>query len=107
MPQLPDYMQVDLKQLQTAMYVIPKLHIWGHGSECLVKYYFNFIQWMVVSNGEDPEWWWSHVNPVSVSTWEMGEGSRHDTLDDHAWAWNWCKIVGFGESWYCFHEFNC
>ena len=28
----------------------------------------------------------------------MGPGARLDTLDDHAAAWNWQKIAGFGTS---------
>lgn len=102
MPQLPDYLHIDVNRLRTAIYVIPKLHIWGHGPKCLVEYSLNFIRWMAVSDGEDPERWWAHMNPVSMSTREMGEGSRHDTLDDHARSWNWAKLVGFGES---FHHF--
>jgi hypothetical protein len=48
-------------------------------------------------NGEDPERWWAHINPVSMSTREMGPGSRTDTINDHALAWNWRKITNFGE----------
>jgi hypothetical protein len=32
-----------------------------------------------------------------MSTKEMAPGARLDTLDDHAAAWNFRKIVGFGE----------
>ena len=52
---------------------------------------------MARTDGEDPERWWAHINPVSMSTKEMGPGARLDTLDDHAGAWNWRKITGFGE----------
>ena len=51
---------------------------------------------MARTDGEDPERWWAHINPVSMSTKEMGPGARLDTLDDHAGAWNWRKITGFG-----------
>ena len=47
-------------------------------------------------DGEDPERWWAHINPVSMSTKEMGPGARLDTIDDHARAWNWNKIINFG-----------
>ena len=51
---------------------------------------------MARTDGEDPEHWWAHINPVSMSTKEMGPGARLDTLDDHAAAWNWWKITRFG-----------
>ncbi|KAJ8502691.1 hypothetical protein ONZ45_g11524 [Pleurotus djamor] len=53
---------------------------------------------MAMTDGEDPERWWAHINPVSMSTRLMGPGSRLDTIDDHAAAWNWQKIRGFGDS---------
>jgi len=51
---------------------------------------------MAHTDSEDPECWWAHINPASMSTKEMGPGARLDTLDDHTGAWNWQKIVGFG-----------
>jgi len=39
---------------------------------------------MARTNGEDPECWWAHINPVSMSIKEMGPGAWLDTLDDHA-----------------------
>jgi hypothetical protein len=47
-------------------------------------------------NGEDPERWWAHINPIRMSSQEMGPGSRTDTIDDHARAWNWRKITNLG-----------
>ena len=35
----------------------------------------------------------------------MGEGARRDTIDDHACAWNWRKIVNFSKSTY--YSFDC
>ncbi|KAH9977013.1 hypothetical protein BGW80DRAFT_1249823 [Lactifluus volemus] len=55
-------------------------------------------QYSARTDGEDPERWWAHINPVTTSTREMGPGSRQDTIDDHAAAWNFCKIIGFGSS---------
>jgi hypothetical protein len=55
---------------------------------------------MARTDGEDPERWWAHINPVSMSTKEMGPGARLDTLDDHAAAWNWQKITKFDELYY-------
>jgi Kyakuja-Dileera-Zisupton transposase len=52
---------------------------------------------MACTDGEDPERWWAHINPMSMSTKEMGPGAWLDMLDDYAGAWNWQKITGFGE----------
>jgi hypothetical protein len=77
-------------------FVIPKFHIYGHGPKCQTKFSLNFLKFSARTNGEEPERWWAHINPVSMSTREMGQGSRHDTIDDHTAAWNWRKITNLG-----------
>lgn len=98
MPQFPPFMQISKDHLRRAKFVIPKFHIYNHGLKCLLNYSPNFLRWSAASDLEDPERWWAHINPVSMSTREMSDGSRHDTIDDHARSWNWRKIVGFGMS---------
>ena len=98
LPQLPEAMQISSEQLAKAKFVIPKFHIYAHGRKCQTLYSLNFLPKSAKTNGEEPERWWAHINPVSMSTKEMGPGSRLDTIDDHAMAWNWRKIVGFGVS---------
>jgi hypothetical protein len=95
--QLPEFMQITLEQLNSARFVIPKFHIYGHGPSCQTRFSLNFLPFMARIDGEDPERWWAHINPVSMSTKEMGPGARLDTIDDHARAWNWNKIIGFGQ----------
>lgn len=94
--QLPPFMRMSDKQLHSLRFAIPKFHIAAHGLDCQTKFSFNFQPYMARTDGEDPERWWAHINPVSMSTKEMGPGARLDTLDDHAGAWNWQKIRGFG-----------
>lgn len=94
--QFPPFMRIPDWLLKTVTYLIPTFHIYGHGASCQHRFSFNFVRWSARTNGEDVERWWSHVNPVSMSTKEMGAGGRLDTIDDHAAAWNWRKIVGFG-----------
>ncbi len=84
-------------------FVIPKFHIYGHGTACQDTYSLNTLRGVVQTDGEDPEHWWAHINPVSMSTRLMGPGSRHDTIDDHTGAWNWRKIVGLRMC--CFSSF--
>jgi Kyakuja-Dileera-Zisupton transposase len=94
--QFPPWMRIPDGLLSTARYVIPSFHIYAHGKKCHYQYSLNFLKWSARTNGEDVERWWAHINPVSMSTKEMGPGARYDTLDDHAAAWNWRKITGFG-----------
>jgi Kyakuja-Dileera-Zisupton transposase len=96
LPQLPEVMRISLEQLQSARYVVPKFHIYAHGLLCQTRFSLNFLPFMARIDGEDPERWWAHINPVSMSTKEMGPGARLDTIDDHAGAWNWRKITGLG-----------
>jgi hypothetical protein len=96
MLQFPPHMQLPNETIKLIKKVIPKLHIYGHGKSCQIKYSLNFLPYSARTNGEDPERWWAHINPVSMSTKEMGPGARQDTIDDHAAAWNWRKITGFG-----------
>jgi hypothetical protein len=89
-------MRLSDKQLHLLRFAIPKFHISAHGLDCQSNFSFNFQPYMARTDGEDPERWWAHINPVSMSTKEMGPGAWLDTLDDHAGAWNWRKITGFG-----------
>ena len=95
--QFPPHMRPSLNVIDNMQCVIPKCHIGGHGASCQTKYSLNYLLYSARTDGEEPERWWAHINPISMSTREMGPGSQHDTIEDHAAAWNWCKIVGFGE----------
>jgi hypothetical protein len=92
----PNSMQLSEEQLRSLRFAIPKFHISAHGLDCQSKFSLNYQPYMARTDGEDPERWWAHINPVSTSTKEMGPGARIDTLDDHAGAWNWRKVTGFG-----------
>lgn len=94
----PEDMRLSDADFSLIKFVIPKFHLYGHGTSCQVKYSLNYLPWSAETDGEDPERWWSHINPVAMSTKIMGPGSRQDTIDDHAASWNWRKIVDFGMS---------
>ena len=95
--QFPSYLHISQDQLRRIKFVIPKFHIYAHGLSCQSEFSLNYLKFMARTNGEDPERWWAHINPVSMSTKEMGPGARLDTIDDHVAAWNWRKITGFGK----------
>jgi hypothetical protein len=94
---LPSYMRIPANVFVNIKYVIPKFHIYGHGARCQYRFSLNFLRWSARTNGEEPERWWAHINPVSMSTKEMSPGSRTDVIDDHAAAWNFRKITRFGK----------
>ena len=96
MSQLPSFMQLSPETLESIRFVIPKFHIYGHGKPCQIKYSLNFLKHSGRTDGEEPERWWAHINPVCMSTREMSAGARKDTLDDHASSWNWHKITDLG-----------
>jgi Kyakuja-Dileera-Zisupton transposase len=98
MLRLPPKMWIASDLFQALLFFIPKLHIYAHGAKCQYKFSFNFQRWSVHTDGEDPERFWSHINPASLSTREMAPGARFDALDSHAAHWNWRKIVKLGMS---------
>jgi Kyakuja-Dileera-Zisupton transposase len=95
---LPREMWITDDLFNALRFFIPKLHIYAHGPKCQYKYSFNFQKWSARTDGEDPERFWSHINPASSSTREMSPGARFDALDSHATHWNWRKIVKLGVS---------
>lgn len=96
--QLPTTMQpTNPDLLPHAKRVLPKMHLHNHGMDCQLNYNLNWIRYSGQSNCEDPERFWAWENPGSMSTREMTDGARYETLNDHAAAWNWRKIVTFGE----------
>ncbi|TDL13861.1 hypothetical protein BD410DRAFT_734767, partial [Rickenella mellea] len=75
---------------------IGKFHEYGHGPKCRDKYSLNYLLGVGRLDGEGVERNWSWINPVAMSTKEMGFGSRQDTLDDHWGAWNFRKLKEMG-----------
>ncbi|KAJ7732486.1 hypothetical protein DFH07DRAFT_968418 [Mycena maculata] len=78
------------------VFLIPKLHIYGHKLLCQLLFSLNFTRGSARTDGEGIERPWANIGPVATSTREMGPGSRSDTLDDHWSHWNWQKLVGLG-----------
>ncbi|KAF7967413.1 hypothetical protein HWV62_34385 [Athelia sp. TMB] len=93
---LPARMQVDPKIINSAKKVLPKFHEYNHGYSCQTRFSINITRHAGRTNGEDPERLWGYMNSASMSTKEMGEGSREDTLDDFGRFYNFRKITRFG-----------
>ncbi len=79
------------------IFLVPKFHLTAHIGTCHAQYSFNFVTKVGRTDGEAPERGWSRMNPIALSTSEMGPGSRRDTLDDHFGDGNWTKSTSMGE----------
>ncbi|KAG0693725.1 hypothetical protein DFH29DRAFT_985427 [Suillus ampliporus] len=77
-------------------FVVPKFHLPAHILSCQTTYSLNLIKGMARTDGEAIERGWSNINPIAMSTREMGPGSRHNILDDHFGDWNWHKVCNLG-----------
>ncbi|KAJ7800539.1 hypothetical protein B0H14DRAFT_3092594 [Mycena olivaceomarginata] len=75
-------------------FVIPKLHILGHLKLCQELFSLLYTLGAAQADMEGIERIWSSSGLMGASTWEMGPGSRQDTLDDFWHYWNWNKVVG-------------
>ncbi|KAF9492480.1 hypothetical protein BDN71DRAFT_1591590 [Pleurotus eryngii] len=90
---LPEHLQLANDAAERVDFVIPKFHLFGHGTSCQLRYSINLLPGCAHSDLEDPERWWAHINPVSMSTKLMTPWARRETIDDHARGWNWRKIT--------------
>ncbi|KAJ7875562.1 hypothetical protein B0H14DRAFT_2283771, partial [Mycena olivaceomarginata] len=49
------------------------------------------------TDGEGIERPWANIGGIASSTWIMGPGAQHDTVDDHWGHWNWQKkLINLG-----------
>ncbi|TFK60998.1 hypothetical protein BDN72DRAFT_778739, partial [Pluteus cervinus] len=88
--------QIDEAKIKSITYLVPKFHLPAHIDRCQTQYSFNLHKLVGRTDGEAPERGWSHINPIALSTCEMGPGSRRDTLDDHFGDWNYKKTYKMG-----------
>jgi hypothetical protein len=95
--QLPPHIRVEDSLLAGSKYVLSKFHIFNHSPRCQINYLLNYLKWSGRMNGKEPKRFWAHINPLSMSTREMGDGLREDTMDDHIRSWNFHKITKIGK----------
>ncbi|KAL0573749.1 hypothetical protein V5O48_008210 [Marasmius crinis-equi] len=92
---VPEHIQIEIHS-DRWRFVVPKLHIKGHGRPCQEKFAFHLLPGGGQTDGEGIERQWANLGPIGTSTREMGPGHRRDTIDDHISAWSWRKVVGLG-----------
>ncbi|KAJ7315615.1 hypothetical protein DFH08DRAFT_820537 [Mycena albidolilacea] len=74
-------------------FVIPKMHIKGHGPGCGTLFSLNLKPGSGQTDGEGIKRPWSNIGGIAASTRIMGPGACHDMIDDHWSYWNWQKLV--------------
>jgi hypothetical protein len=89
---LPPDFQIDF-QHTTLDGAIPKFHLRAHKEQCHSVESLNYRVGVGRTDGEMIERDWAAVNAAAKSTKEMGEGARHDSLDDVWGDWNYSKII--------------
>lgn len=92
----PPEMHIDRSKVDEIRFAIPKKHFRVHGPNHS-HFSLNFLPRVGRTYGEGIETQWGCLNPLALSTREMGPGMRHEVFNNHWGAWNWQKTVGFGE----------
>ncbi|KAG1827661.1 hypothetical protein EV424DRAFT_1537239 [Suillus variegatus] len=64
------------------MFFVPKFHLPTYIQQYQTKFSFNFTPNIKQTNRKALEQGWANINPVALSTKEMGPGARRDTLDN-------------------------
>ncbi|KAI0037995.1 hypothetical protein FA95DRAFT_1506217, partial [Auriscalpium vulgare] len=77
-------------------WAVPKFHLVAHGPKCQEEFSYNEMFGVGRTHGESIESGWADLNPVALSTREMGGPQRHESLDDILGAFNWRKTIKLG-----------
>lgn len=83
-------------------YGLPVWHAGAHDRACQTANSLRYKTGVGATDGEGVERNWSSVNPMAASTKEMGEGNRHDELDDQFGFNNFQKNINLGAFVICF-----
>ena len=92
----PDLLQIGFEDLRIK-WALPKFHIRAHGPSCQLNYNFGYMRGAGRTHGESIETGWAEINPAALSTREMSNAFRHETLDDIMGAINWSKLLSMGK----------
>ncbi|KAJ7049303.1 hypothetical protein C8F01DRAFT_1002465 [Mycena amicta] len=79
-------------------FALPVWHASAHEINCRSKNTLSHAYGVGKTDGEGIERTWSLLNPIGWSTKEMGEGARHDAIEDKIDHLNFEKNVGQGKT---------
>ncbi|KAJ7059923.1 hypothetical protein C8F01DRAFT_1254013 [Mycena amicta] len=77
---------------------LPVWHAIVHEASCQAENSLSFVKGVGRTDGEGIERTWALLNPVAFATKEMGEGNRHDTIEDKIDHINFEKNIQQGEA---------
>ncbi|KAF7965199.1 hypothetical protein HWV62_45095 [Athelia sp. TMB] len=77
---------------------IPIWHAAAHEDKCRVSHSLRHVPGVGHTDGEGIERGWSHMNQHASSMKEMGQGNRHDALDDVISHHNWERNLAQGDT---------
>ncbi|KAJ7632089.1 hypothetical protein B0H17DRAFT_961868, partial [Mycena rosella] len=79
-------------------YALPVWHAVAHEVTCQTQNSLSYAVGVGRTDGEGIERTWAVLNPVGYSTKEMGDGNRHDTIEDKIDHLNFEKNVREGDT---------
>ncbi|KAJ7715461.1 hypothetical protein B0H16DRAFT_1667065 [Mycena metata] len=79
-------------------FALPVWHASAHESACATKNSLSYMPGAGKTDGEGIERTWSELNPAAWSTKEMGNGARHDALEDRIDHHNWERNISQGDT---------
>lgn len=82
--------------LNRLQYGLPVWHAGAHDHACQTANSLRYKTGVGATDREGVERNWSSVDPMAASTKEMGEGNRHDELDDQFGYNNFQKNINLG-----------
>ncbi|KAJ7059369.1 hypothetical protein C8F01DRAFT_1255069 [Mycena amicta] len=77
---------------------LPVWHAAAHEETCQATNSLSYAVGVGRTDGEGIERTWAVLNPIGFATKEMGQGNRHDTIEDKVDHINFEKNVGQGET---------
>ncbi|KAF7312719.1 CxC2 domain-containing protein [Mycena indigotica] len=82
----------------TLQFALPVWHAAAHEVNCQAAMSLSHAHGVGRTDGEGIERTWAILNPISFATKEMGEGNRHDSIEDKVDHINFEKNVGQGDA---------
>ncbi|KAJ7852029.1 hypothetical protein B0H14DRAFT_2581072 [Mycena olivaceomarginata] len=80
------------------IYALPVWHAAAHETSCQTENSLSYVEGVGRTDGEGIERTWSVLNPLAYSTKEMGNGARHDAIENKVDHLNFEKNVGQGDT---------
>jgi hypothetical protein len=96
MKKLPSALQINPEAVNL-QFGLPIWHASAHEVSCQMENGLGLQEGVGWTDGEGIERTWAEMNTMATSTKEMGEGARHDMLDDHFSFHNFEKNIQLGE----------